>query len=157
MTLATILTELQTTALAKTIGGSQNLTGFLSGVHLVGMTLIAGGALVFTTRAFRLAGEPDVRVRLRTAEVRAISGGLVISVATGLLLVLPRLSASFGNPIFITKMLFVLIAALWHLTLGRRAARTTAAGGGTRATVAIELLLWYAVVFAGCAFILYEE
>lgn len=157
MSIATIFTQLQATSLAKTIGGSTTLTGFLSGVHLVGMTLIAGGALVFTTRAFRLAGDPDPRVRMRTAEVRVISGGLIISVLTGLLLLLPRVAAAAGNPIFVTKMLLVLAAAGWHLTLGRRASRTAAPTAAGRAAVTIELVLWYAVVLAGCAFILYEE
>jgi hypothetical protein len=157
MSIATIFTQLQASSLARTIGGSTTLTGFLSGVHLVGMTLIGGGALVFTTRAFRLAGDPNPQVRIRTAEVRVITGGLIISILTGLLLLLPRLSASIGNPIFVTKMLLVLAAAAWHLTLGRRAARAASPTAAGRAAVTIELVLWYAVVFAGCAFILYEE
>jgi hypothetical protein len=156
MTIATIVTQLQATSLAKTIGGSTTLTAFLSGVHLVGMTLIAGGALVFTTRAFRLAGDPDPKVRLRTVEARVITGGLLISIMTGVLLVLPRFAAAVANPIFVTKMLLLLAAAAWHLTLGRREARSASATAGGRATVTTELLLWYAVVVAGCVFLLYE-
>jgi hypothetical protein len=157
MNTAAIFTRLQATGLAKTIGGSTNLTAFLSGIHLIGMTMIAGGALMFATRAFRLAADPDPAVRVRTVEVRAITTGLIVSVVTGVLLVLPRLRASFDNPVFVTKMLLLVAAAAWHLSLGRRAARTGTEAGGARMTAALELLLWYGVVLAGCAFILYEE
>lgn len=156
MSAATVFARLEATELAKLIGGSTAINGVLSGIHLLAMTMIAGGALVFTARTFRYGKHPDADAGRRPAEQRAIALGAVGSVATGVLLVLPRLSNSFANPVFQFKMLVLVAAIIAHLAFRRRASGLAARPVAARVSALTALVLWYTVVLAGCAFILWE-
>src|SRR5262245_47879520 len=98
--MTTLISWLQTTRLAATMGQSQLLTAFVSGVHVRGLTLIVGSALV---SGLRLVGWmfPDRPVEEDTpAAVRGITVGLTLSVITGLLLLAPRAAAAAENSFF---------------------------------------------------------
>lgn len=154
---APVLGWLQSTALAQTVAGSQLLTGFLSSVHLLGLMLVLGGALV---SSLRLLG-----VMLTAAPLRSVTGpagrgiwiGLLVSVATGVLLVSPRGPYAAGNSFFQLKMLLLVSAVLFHATLYRRVTNTGDSRPLTqRAVGAVGLTLWGGVAVAGCAYILLE-
>jgi hypothetical protein len=156
MSAAAVFARLQATGLARLVGGSTSITGLLSGIHLVGMTMIAGGALVFTTRTLRYGKHPDAGTGRRTAEQRAITLGILVSLSTGALLVLPRLAVAFANPIFQIKMLLLCAALAVHLAFAGRASRAGLRPSVARVGALTALTLWYTVVLAGCAFILWE-
>lgn len=150
-------TWLQTTRVAATVGDSNLLMGALSATHLVGFTLITGGALVSNLRMLGvlLSGQPVLDIT-RPAS-RGIAVGLVISVVTGVLLFSPRATAASRNGIFQIKMLCLIAAAVFQYSLHRAVARRSAASPGLlRATGAVGLSLWLGVALAGCAFILLE-
>jgi len=117
------------------------LTGLLSATHLVGMTLVGSGALVSGLRriGLLLSDQPDTEIAA-TAR-RLITTGVLVSIITGLLLFSARASTASVNGIFQLKMLLLVTALALHAS--RR--------GGAAAS-----LLWYGVIFAGCAFILLE-
>jgi hypothetical protein len=151
-----LLAWLQNSGLAVAIRESLMMTASLSAVHLLGVTLVGGGALVSGLRfgGVLLSDRPVHEVARPAA--RAILLGLSISAATGLLLFAPRASAAAGNTFFQWKMLLLLSAAVCQLLLY---GRVTQASGGTRLTRFIALLasaLWIGVVAAGCAYILLE-
>ena len=154
---APFLEWVQATGLAQTLGGSLLLTGFLSSVHLLGLTLVAGGAFV---SSLRLVGVmlPDRPVSVVTrAARRGIVVGLVVSVSSGLLLFAPRALSAFENSFFRMKMLLLLVAVLFHFFLYRTVTRH---GDDRPLTLRVagifQLTLWFGVVVAGCAFILIE-
>jgi hypothetical protein len=152
-----LLEWLQSTGTAQAIAQSLMLTGFLSSVHLLGLMLVVGGALVSSLRllGIMLADVPISSVAGPTG--RGIVAGLLISVTTGFLLVSPRALAAFDNGFFQIKMVLLLAAVLLHVTLFRRVTRQVDVGPlMLKATGALGLGLWGGVAAAGCAYILLE-
>ena len=152
---APFLEWVQATGLAQTIGGSLLLTGFLSSVHLLGITLVAGGAFV---SGLRLLGVmlPDRPLSSVThAARRGIVLGLVVSVSSGLLLVAPRALGAFDNSFFQVKMLLLIVALVFHFSF-YRAVALNRDESPLRFAGILQITLWFGVVAAGCAFILLE-
>ena len=152
---------LEATQVAQTIGQSLMLTAWLSATHLIGFTIVMGGAVLIN---LRLLGA--VLPSLSPADVakpvnRAIMLGLVVSVITGLLLFSARATAIAGNAAFQSKMLLLVVAAavqlLTHRSLIRRESQFGAAAS-TRYWLAgaLGMLLWLGLAVAACWFILFE-
>ena len=126
-------------------------------MHLIGLTLIVGSSLV--SRA-ALAGWDRQRTadfRTHARPRRATIVGLIISVTTGLLLVSFRIAMSFASRAFQVKLLPIAVAIpfpLHRLCAGG----SRPAFGLVSAALAgvVAFLLWFSVVLAGCAFILYD-
>lgn len=148
---------LETSGVATAIGQSAVLTGFLSAVHLLGMTLLVGGALV---SSLRLLGVllPDRPVPdVAAAAGRGIEVGLVVSLTSGLLLFSPRASSALGSGFFQLKMLLLVAAAGLHVVWYRRVIRRAHQRPFTlRIAGGLALVLWLGVASAGAAFILLE-
>lgn len=152
-----LLDWLQKTAIAAVVRDSVLLMGSLSAVHLLGFTLVTGGAFVSNLRLLGvlLPGRPVVEVS-RPA-TRGIAVGLLLSIATGILLFAPRATAAGANRIFQIKMLLLVSAAAFHFTVHRGVSRRPAASRlMLRTTGAVGFLLWTGLALAGCAFILLE-
>jgi hypothetical protein len=133
------------------------LTAGLSAVHVIGLTLITGGALFSGLRLLGLVLSEHPIAEVTGAARRGITAGLAVSLATGLLLFSTRAEAAVQNPYFRTKMLLLVCAAVYHVTAFRAA--TSRAGSPERAKPlhgVVTLLLWMGVAAAGCAFILLE-
>ena len=157
MVFAPALAWLQSTRIATTIGHSNLLTGFISAIHLLGLTLIAGAALVSSLRllgvVFPERPVPDITGAAR----RGIALGLAVSVGSGLLLFAPRAATVFDNGFFQLKMLLLTAAVVFHWTLYRNVTGRADAGPFLlRLTGTLGLTLWFGVALAGCAFILLE-
>jgi hypothetical protein len=153
MSLAPFVTWIQATRIAMTIGESTSLTGFLSAVHLLGLTLLVGGALVSSLRMLGiiLADRPMTDVTAWPG--RGMIVGMVISVGSGLLLFAPRASAAAENSFFQVKMLLLSAAIAFHFAVYRGASRRT---DDAKLPGGVGLILWFGVAVAGCAFILLE-
>lgn len=142
---------------ASTIGQSPLATGFLSAVHLLGLTLIGGAVLVSSLRLFGLLLADHPVPDVAHAAARGLGVGLAISVVSGLILLAPRLSGTLRNGIFQVKIVLVVTAAIFHFTVYRRTIRTGARSSVlNRLSAGIALLLWLGVAVAGCALILLE-
>ena len=148
---------LEGTGVATTVRDSLMLTGALSAVHLVGFTLVTGGALVSNLNLLGVLFRDRPVLDVTRPATRGIAVGLVISVATGALLFGPRASVASANSIFQTKMALLAAAVAFHFTVHQRVARSEAVTGtARRATAVVGLLLWIGLALAGCAFILLE-
>jgi hypothetical protein len=150
------LSRVETSSIAVLIGQSTLVTGLLSGVHLIGLTLVVGGAVVSSLRLLGLVFPEEAVAYVTAAARRGIQVGLAISVITGLLLLSPRVSTSITNVIFQVKMLLLLTAAVFHATFFRAVASGTRGVFQLRLAGALQLALWCGVALAGCAFILIE-
>ncbi len=150
----TALAWVEATGIASAVRDSLVLTASLSAIHLVGVTLVGGGALVAGLRYGGLIFADQAVAAVARPAGRAILLGLTISVVTGVLLVSPRASASAANRFFQLKMLCLLGAAACDVLVRRRGY----AAPGRLATSAglMRSVLYGAVLAAGCAFILLE-
>jgi hypothetical protein len=152
-----LLAWVETTRIAAAVGGSSILVGSLSSIHLLGFTLITGGALVSNLRLLGvLFADRPVR-EVVGPTFRGIEVGLLISIPTGFLMFTPRAMSAFANETFRLKMLLLLTAAVLHFAFFRRIARgAVSSTGALKAAGAMGLALWLGVGLAGCAFILLE-
>lgn len=145
------------TRVAGAVRDSLTLTATLSAAHLIGFTLITGGALLANLRCLGvlLAKQPLNDV-MRPA-TRGIAIGLAISIFTGALSFSTRATAAAGNSIFQAKMSLLVAAVLLHFAVQRRLVRAAGPETGiVRATGVLGLSLWLGLALAGCAFILLE-
>jgi hypothetical protein len=137
-------------------GESQILTGLLSGSHLIGLTLIVGGALVTGLRLMGVIMPGTPVADVVAAPIRGMTVGLAISVASGLLMFAPRASAAAGNGFFQLKMSLLVAAACFHFAVIRRLSRVDASPRLLQGIGAVGFALWFSVAVAGCAFIFLE-
>jgi len=157
MPLAAILAWIQTTRIATEIGQSTLLTGFLSAIHLLGLTWLGGGALVSGLRMLGIILADRPMSEVTRGPVRGMLVGLVISVASGLLLFSPRASTAVENSFFQVKMLLLCAAVAFHFAVYRGVSRRSDGNPSTvKLTGGLGLILWFGVAAAGCAFILLE-
>lgn len=145
------------TRVASAIRESLMLTATLSATHLIGFTLVTGGALLANLRCLGvLLAKQSLNDVMRPAS-RGIAIGLAISVFTGGLSFSTRATAAAENSIFQAKMTLLVAAVLLHFAVQRRLARAAGPETGVlRATGALGLVLWLGLALAGCAFILLE-
>ena len=148
---------LQTTSVAAAVRDSTPLTGTLSAVHLIGFTLVTGGAFVANLRLLGVLLPDRAVLDVSRPATRGIALGLVISIATGILLFAPRAMVASANRIFQIKMLLLVSAAVFHFTVHRAVSRRPAVSPVLHRVVgAIGFFLWTGLALAGCAFILLE-
>lgn len=148
---------LEATRIAQTVGSSMWMVATLSAVHVLGYALVMGGALVGNLRLVGLI-VPSVPVNDVVAPAsRGVTYGLVISIATGLLLVSWKAVAAFGNDIFRIKMLLLVAAALLHFLWQARVARNASADSGVlKVAGGVGLVVWLGLALAAAAYILFE-
>lgn len=155
--MAAFLAWVQTTPIATTIGGSTLLTGFISAIHLLGLTLLVGGALVSSLRMLGITLTDRPMSDVTPGPGVGMIIGLVISGVSGLLLFLPRAVAAAENSFFQVKMTLLCAAALFHFGVYRGISRRTdATASVVKFTGGVGLILWFGIAVAGCAFILFE-
>ena len=148
---------LETTALATTVKDSLLLTGGLSAVHLLGMTLITGGALISNLRLLGALLPTDDLLTITRAAARGIAVGLVLSVSSGVLMFLARATAASVNPTFQLKMLLLITAVVFQFSGHRWACKHALGRASLRMVGAAGLLLWVGVAAAGAYYILLGE
>ena len=154
--LGDFFSQIESSSLALTIRDSTILTGTLSGIHLIGLTLLVGSVLVSSAALAGLIVNNQPVAELTRATRRASIAGLVISIISGLLLVSFRLNMSTATQAFQIKMLTLVAAALFHFLVYMPAARGQRSALSRKLAGGIAFLLWFGVVLGGCAFILFE-
>lgn len=151
------LTWIESTAPARAIGESVMLTAGLSAVHAVGFTLVMSGAMVWNLNA---AGLLLTRLPLKSVVRPAgwvLFVGLAISLSTGVLQLAPRASYTVPGSAFQLKMVLLVVAVAYQLTVKRLVPlEQEVRSGPTRIAGAIGALLWISLALAACWFILFE-
>jgi uncharacterized membrane protein SirB2 len=151
-----MLTWMQQTPVAAAISESLMLNAVLSSIHLLGITLLVGSVLVSSLRLIGVAFIDWPADEVTRTTRRGTVVGLLVTIGTGLFLVLPRAVSAAANSFFQTKMALVAAAVVFHFTIYRRASASTAERRRAFFAGAAGLLLWLGVVVAGAAFILLE-
>jgi hypothetical protein len=157
MVLGRLLAWIQSSHLATIVGDSTPITGLLSAIHLIGMTVIVGAAIVTNLRVAGLAFADRPIAEVARAARRNISIGLAVSVSTGLLLFSTRATAAAANDTFRLKMLLLSAATLLHFAFHRRLLeRATTVARLVRWLALVSLLLWLSVACVCITYILLE-
>lgn len=157
MPLSPIFEWLARTEVATAINQSPYLMGLLSSVHLLGLTLIVGSAIVSCLRClgFLLPEQPLSDVARPVGN--GIVLGLAVCLATGFLMFAPRATTAVKDSAFQMKMILLLAAVVFHFTLYRYVMRSDATRPPLlRLTGVLGLTLWFGVGFAGCAFAVFD-
>src|SRR5205814_849876 len=121
--LSAFFPAIEHSTIAITIRDSQIFTGLLSGLHLIGLTLLVGGVLVSSVGLAGMVVNDQPIAELTRASRRGSLVGMMISISTGLLLLSSRLSMATASRAFQIKMLTLLAALLFHFLIYRPAAR----------------------------------
>jgi hypothetical protein len=146
-----LLDTIANSSLAVAIRDTLSVIALLSGLHVVGMTFVVGSALVL---ALQLTGGvlPGVAPEAaRRIVVRVLVLALSVSVATGILMALPRANDILDIPTFQRKMTLLGAAIAAHALV-----RWLPPRGALRVVAASHFVLWGAVAVYGAMFTLLE-
>ena len=151
------LSWLESSRVAAAVGQSTLLIGSLSAIHLLGMTVLVGGAFVSSLRLMGVILSEHPVADVASTISRGMAFGLALSVATGLLMFAPRASMAIDNSFFQLKMLLLLVAVVFHFSVHRGVTRRVDAPPRLLTCAgAAGLALWFGVAASGCAYILLE-
>ncbi len=150
MTLDAFASALQGSGLAALLDGSRYIAMVVQAFHLLGLTFLLAVALAFNLRVLGFSLRALPLDRFARALQLPFLLTLIVAVAAGILLFLPRATTYANNGPFAWKMAFLLAAAGAQLLLFRR----TSAGPGEasipfRALSALTLILWLSTGIAG--------
>lgn len=146
----------EATGLARSIGESLAMTAWLSAIHLVGFTLVMGGALTVSLRMLGVVLPRRAVAEIVAPASRVIMLGLSVSITTGALLFSARAASAAANGTFQLKMLLLLSAAAFHFAVVTRIVRGSDDTRVLRIVAVVGLALWLGLALAACAFILFE-
>lgn len=121
--------------------------------HLFGLTLVLGTTVVFNLRLLGLGVRKISMPAITNQLWRLAVGGLLLSVATGILVFIPDPARYAANTAFKTKLVILFLAVLFHFTVFRKVVRADAPPRPRRAALiaATSLTLWFCVGWAGRA------
>jgi uncharacterized protein DUF6644 len=121
--------------------------------HLFGLTLVLGTTVVFNVRLLGLGVRKISMPAITNQLWRLAVGGLLLSVATGILVFIPDPARYAANTAFKTKLVILFLAVLFHFTVFRKVVRADAPPRPRRAALiaAVSLTLWFCVGWAGRA------
>lgn len=144
---------LAATAPAQAMRGNAWLYPAVETAHILGFVLLVGAVAMFDLRVLGFARHLAPRALARHL-LPWSAGSLLLVVPSGLLLFMAQPADMLGNPVFLSKMGLVMLAALNALAFHRSrwwrsAAVMTEAGAGARLQAGLSLAFWVAVIVCG--------
>jgi hypothetical protein len=138
---------------ADFLRSSEYIYPLVNAAHILGLALLVGTIAALDARILGFAKN----IRLEEASRLLLPftiGGLVLAVLTGAALFIVKPQEYAANPVFLTKLVLVVLAVANALSLHFRPAwRTATEGGpvtpGLRVSAVLSLCLWLAVLVAG--------
>jgi hypothetical protein len=144
--------RLETSALGEFIRTSLWLFPAIECVHLIGLVVLGGAVLLVDLRLLgMLLADQPVRTVERAGH-RLLLGGIGLLIVTGVPLFLSEAVKCYYSTSFWVKMLTLVPAILFALTIRRRVAASDEGrvGRATRTMTAVaSLALWFTVAAAG--------
>ena len=125
----------------------------IQSLHLFGLTLVLGTTVIFNLRLLGLGFRQFALRSISRQLWRLAVGGLLLSVATGILVFIPDPARYAANTAFKTKLAILIVAILFHFTVFRRVIGANPPPVPRRAAwvAAVSLTLWFCVGWAGRA------
>ncbi|MDH5829580.1 hypothetical protein QFW80_03475 [Luteimonas sp. M1R5S18] len=153
MAIAAAAAAFEASALGEWIRGAGQAYAVANVVHLLGLSLLVGPALLMDLRLLGLGRAFPLAETVRCLG-RVAGAGLVLAVCSGVALFSADAVALSTHPLMRLKLALVLLAlanvALFHAWAGReRASWTATVPVAARACAVVSLLAWPAIVVAG--------
>jgi hypothetical protein len=140
------------TALGNAIRSSLWLFPVIECFHLLALALIGGAVLLVDLRLLGLGLRRQPVAQLARDAQPWLIGGLVVMVASGIMLFTSESIKCYYNAAFRTKMIFLLPAILFTFTVRRKVAAADETGIRplwTRLTALVSVTLWSIVGISG--------
>jgi len=142
----------ETTSVATVIKNSSWAFAVIESVHLLSLALIGGAILILNLRLLGL-GLRRHPVQELARDIRPwFTGSLIVMLFTGVALFLSEALKCYYSPAFWLKMVSLLLAVIFTVTIYRRIVMEEGTSYGPRwqkAAALVSLLLWSSVGAAG--------
>lgn len=146
----TVLAAFESTPVAQYLRSARWSYAVLNGTHILAVATLVGAILALNVRLLGFRREVAVDP-LASVLIPVVVAGLILAVASGVLLFSVRATEYAGNPFLQLKLGLVVIgvvyAAQWQLRYGRSMARTTRAMQIRHG--ALSTLCWVGALFSG--------
>lgn len=152
----TWLAHLEDSGLSRWVAQSPTVLGGISGLHIIGFTIVLGSAVLVNLRILGglLADQPlSAVVR---ASSRVIAVGVFLSAVTGFLLFTNRATEAASNNVFRLKIALAVVAVAVHAALVSPLGSPERLPATARWRGAASLALWISLAVTACAYILLE-
>ena len=156
MDISAWLKNLEGTALASGIRDSLYLFPLLESAHVMALSVVFGTIMIVDLRLLGVASRHRPFARLSSELLKITWGAFAVAALTGTLMFMTNARVYADNTSFRLKMVLLALAginmAVFHLTAGRTVVRWDKerfAPRSGRATAALSLTLWVAIIFAG--------
>lgn len=138
---------------AAFLRSSQYIYPLVNAAHILGFALLVGSIAALDARILGFARTIPLAEAARLLLPVTI-GGLMLAIVAGVALFIVKPQEYWANPVFLTKLVLIVLAVANALSLRfRRAWREALHGGavspGVRVSAALSLCLWVAVLVAG--------
>jgi hypothetical protein len=150
----TMLQWLENSSPAVAISQSLWLYPILEIVHITGIALLVGPAIMFDLRLLGFSKNLPVSALARHL-LPWSRRGLLLIVPSGLLLFITNAVALWYDPVFLIKMLLLVVAGLNAFAFHRFTFRSVAASNdtilpaGAKVTAGISIIVWIAIIACG--------
>jgi hypothetical protein len=156
MSVAEILSSLETSHLAGRIRDSLYLFPLIESFHVLGLTIVFGTIAIIDLRLLGIASTRRSFRRIASDVLKWTWAAFGVTVTTGSLMFITNAGVYYHNPYFRTKMALLILAGINMLIFELTAARTvhrwdndSAAPLTGRAAAAFSLLVWITIIFLG--------
>ena len=156
MTIADILSFLESSQLAEKIRESLYLFPLIESCHVLGLTMVFGTIAIIDLRLLGIASTRRSFRKIASDVLRWTWAAFALTVATGSLMFITNAGVYYHNFFFRTKMVLLVLAGINMLAFELTAARSKhqwdnerAAPLSGRTVAALSLLLWIAIIFLG--------
>lgn len=150
MTTEELLTWIQDSPLAHAVSKSNHLVAAsLQVIHVLGFITLLAALVLVGLRLLGLALQGQALPEVVKDANRLLYLGLGMTIASGVLMFVATPKLYFHKPAFELKMLLFLAAVIVQFGVLRRLARDAENAVAVRLTVAVSLLVWFGIGFAG--------
>ena len=139
---------LEATAVGTTVRQSLWLFPVIECIHLLALALLGGTVLAVDMRLLGLGLKAQPAAELEQKLEPWMTGALVTSIVTGILMFLSEAIKCYYSPPFWYKMGLLLLATLYAFTIRRKVLRSVS-GLATKTAAMVSLALWFGVAFSG--------
>ena len=136
---------IEASPLAETIRQSSWLYPFIEIIHILGIVLVAGSAILFDIQLLSRTRKPVIEDRYLLSWSKR---GLILAIPSGILLFTTNALALSRDPIFGLKLLLLFLALInawiFHIRVYLPAKRTAA-----RYHAIVSIILWISIISCG--------